>query len=487
MSAREAAAKFLLDSGGLKVSLVGEAPVEERGFCLYGLTEYLKENKVGKAIKAGLMAAVGTVMLSGALSFVEKNYQMDKIFEPPAMESVYTPPSPHADTMDKEEISELINSSMSNVDNLKKSLQNLGVLGVNEGKDAFIVNIEDPDSIKQVEQQIKDKFAGDTNMMNQTLKNLQDAINNAGNADTPFSASISGETNFFTIKPSSNGVLERIMEPLDLTEKEAKDMIQAFSDHEVQHMAVNVAVTNVTKALAMGDLSPDEIDSHPSARLLPSEYKEGLKNFEFKNPISEEQNDLYNKVKANGFKAADIQEAQEVQEIMKHMGENMQQISAWSNAEVKSFAFENFNEKLSDTYGSLIQIQQGNTHVVDHISEMRANGVDQMNDKVHDTRTVLKFISDNITPKMLDGMSPADLSRLATKIVQGVEFPNENNNEQNLKTELAALTSQDMSKGLDFKLNEFVMPKIDHISNALEKLRGGSYDIANNTISRLRR
>ncbi len=491
MSAREAAAKFLLDSGGLKVSLVGEAPVEERGFCLYGLTEYLKENKVGKAIKTGLMAAVGTVMLSGALNFVEKNYQMDKIFEPPAMESVYTPPTPANDTMDKGEINDLINAEMSNVNNLKDALNRLGGDGV--GDKAFVVDIENPDSIKQAEQDIKTRYAGDQAEIDSQLENLHEAVANAKNVDSPFLATVAGGTNFFAIKPSSNQVLQDLMEPLNLTEGEAKHMMQAFVDHEVQHMLVNVSANTINQAIATGEMSVNDIDSHPLSKYLTPEYKDGLKNFDFKSDISQDDHAFFKKIQKAGHTDSP-EETERFNKIHSQMVENVNDVTTWSNAEMNSDKFVQFNEMLADTYGALLQVQQGNTDVIDNISKMRTNGIEQNDDQVHDTRAAMKFVSENVNSKMLEGMSPSDLSKLAAKIVNGVQYGNEHNNDNNndndntnaktLGLEIAALKAKNlnmnMDQGIEDKPHEFV---VKNDMNFINKLRNGtSYDTEKNVI-----
>lgn len=489
MSAREAAAKFLLDSGGLKVNLVGEAPVEERGFCLYGLTEYLKENKVGKAIKTGLMAAVGTVMLSGALNFVEKNYQMDKIFEPPAMESVYTPPGGH-DTMDKQDINDLISHKIDfkNPGDIQKAFDDLKELGV--GDSDFIVDVENPQSVKLAEATIKAKFANDPGQAESVIEDLHNAVKMAQNLDSPFAAVSSGDSNFFTIKASSNNVLQDIMGPLNLDANTANHMLQSQVDHEIQHMITSKTTSQISVALATGELSQDHVDSHKFSKYLSPEMRETFKHFDFPNDLSKDDVSFYKSVQKSLQSGTQPSEgdAQRFNDIQNKMVENVSAIGDVVNKHIASAEYTQYNEMLSDTYGVLKQVQQGHTDVVDKTIEMRKMGVDINDDHIHDTRAPLKFVSDNIKPEMLKNMSPAELSDLAAKIVKGVHYgldntnsnSNSDTNSETLKKAVNDLKDIPLIDLISQKTNEIVV-KAPNLS-MLGKFRHDSYDVENNVL-----
>ena len=87
------------------------------------------------------------------------------------------------------------------------------------------------------------------------------------------------------------------MEPLNLDVKTATNMLDMQTDHEVQHMVTSKSVTEIYKALATGEMSPDQIDSHKLSKYLTPDLKEAFKNFDFKHDISNDDFKFFQKIK----------------------------------------------------------------------------------------------------------------------------------------------------------------------------------------------
>jgi hypothetical protein len=414
----------ILQNEDIQLELVGKKPVEQRNFCLYGLGSFLKENSVGKKIKAALAITVGIVIVSGAFHFVEKNYDnMLANMQLNAQQNI----SVNLDN------NTLDNFGTSIVDHISQKINHDTVMNdyaktAGLSDKVIFLDVEDSNQINKVKADMSKKYSGNQNELNKVLGQIDSAVTEALAVDSPFSASNMGESNFFTIKKSSNYVLETIMGSLkeNYGDKIVADVLDAEGHHEMQHIITHNSVTSVTKAIAKGEISQNNLDQMVGSKYMAPILKDALKNLKLPNEISKADNDLYKKV--NETKSADTQqEADTFYKVIKGMGENMKAIELEVTKIQKTDTYVQHEEMLSDAYGSLIKLQQGHTQTLKAMIEMRTNGINEFHDNTHDTRAVLKFMQDNVTKEMLSGLNPADLSSLGAKVVDHVKYGEELN------------------------------------------------------------